>query len=282
MERIVRSFRTNPRNDFLKGEESMDRRDFLTTGTALAFCSGCSAGKQMPPGGRSLKGKVFEPISIKGVTIPNRIVFPAITTRYADRDGFVIPKLIEFHRNIAAGGAGLSVIGATAVRKDGILISNMHQLDHDRFIQGMGQLCQAIKEQGSLACVQIFHGGRKTMSAATGLQPVGPSPIPHPNYKETPRELPISEIEELTACFADAAARAKKAGADMVELHGAHGYLIAQFLSPFSNKRTDRYGGSTENRTLFLREILAAVRAKVGKSIPYPAGSAPMSMSMAD
>ncbi|MBN1291564.1 MAG: NADH:flavin oxidoreductase, partial [Candidatus Latescibacteria bacterium] len=153
-------------------------------------------------------------------------------------------------------------------RKDGIIITKMHRLDDDTYIEGMALLFKAIKDQDSVPCVQLFHAGRKSLSAFTGVQPIAPSPIPHPNYKDIPRELSVDEIHELVSCFGQAARRAKKAGAQMIEMHGAHGYLICQFLSPFSNKRRDVYGGSTENRTRFLCEILLAVRSNVGKKYP--------------
>ena len=92
----------------------------------------------------------------------------------------------------------------------------MHQLDDDKYIEGMRYLFQEIKNQGSISCIQLFHGGRKTMRAVTGVQPVAPSPIPHPNYKDIPKELKISEIEELVECFASSAVRAKEAGAEMI------------------------------------------------------------------
>ena len=100
----------------------MKRRDFLKTSIAIAASSGCAGRKKVPTRSMGLEGKVYEPITIKKIIIPNRIVSPAITNRYADEQGFVTEKLINFHRNIAKGGAGLSIIGATAVRKDGILI----------------------------------------------------------------------------------------------------------------------------------------------------------------
>ena len=246
----------------------MKRRTFLTSSLAVSALTACGGKNKMPSHGSDMGSIVFEPIKIGNVTVPNRIVFPAVTNRYADEEGFVTPRLIDFHRNIAAGGAGLSIIGATAVRKDGIIISKMHRLDENTCIKGMGQLCKAIKSQGSVSCIQLFHAGRKSLSMFTGVQPVGPSPIPHPNYKDIPRELSQDEIQELVTCFGQSARRAKKAGAQMIELHGAHGYLICQFLSPFSNRRKDGYGGSTENRARFLREIIAAVRSNVGKKYP--------------
>jgi len=244
----------------------MRRREFIQVGISLTALTGCSSGQYNHR--NNAPKEVFKPIKIGIVTIPNRIVFPPITTNYADDEGFVTQKLIDFHKHIAEGGIGLSIVGATAVRKDGKIEANTQMLDDDKYIERFGQLFETIKENGSIACVQLVHSGRQRSSRVIGKQPVAPSPIPYPGAKETPRELSVQEIEELVDCFSEAAYRAKIAGADMIELHGAHGYLISGFLSPFSNKRTDKYGGNIENRTRFVREILGETRNKVGLNYP--------------
>jgi len=217
----------------------MKRRNFLKTGGLIAAAAGCTGRKQVPSRFSGLEGKVYEPIKIGNITIPNRIVFPAITTNYSDDEGFVTQRIIDFHQRVAEGGIGLSIVGATPVRKDGKMLTNMQMLDDDRYIECLGQLFEKIKQNGSIACIQLIHSGRQTSST-------------------------VKEIEELVGCFAEAAYRAKMAGADMIELNCASGYLIGGFLSPFSNKRTDKYGGSIENRTRFVREILEETRKKVG------------------
>ncbi|GAF97503.1 unnamed protein product, partial [marine sediment metagenome] len=236
-------------------------------GGLIAAAAGCTGRKQVSSEYSGLESKVFEPIKIGNITIPNRIVFPPIGTGYAD-GGFVTQRLIDFHKCVAEGGAGLTIVGTTSVRKDVKIVPNLPMLDDDRYIEGFRQLFETIKQNGSIACIQLFHGGRQMPSKFIGVQPVAPSAIPCPVINETPRELSINEIEELVGCFAEAAYRAKTAGADMIELHGAHGYLICGFLSPFSNKRTDKYGGSIENRTRFIREILEETRKKVGGNYP--------------
>jgi len=249
-------------------EETMKRRDFITTGLGITAITSCAGKKHVPSHSSNMESIVFEPITIKNLTIPNRIVLPPITMNYADEGGFVTQRLIDFHKHIAEGGIGLSIVGATAVRKDGKIAINTQMLDDDRYIEGFGQLFETIKDNSSIASIQLVHSGRQISSTVIGSQPVAPSPIPYPGAKETPRELSVQEIEELVDCFSEAAHRAKMAGADMIELHGAHGYLINEFLSPFSNKRTDKYGGNIENRTRFVREILEETRKKVGLNYP--------------
>lgn len=212
--------------------------------------------------------KAYEPIKIKNMEIPNRIVFPPINANYADREGFVTDRAISFHRRVAEGGVGLCEVGTASVRKDGKVTTNCLMLDDDKYIDGLKQLFELIKTGGSVSSLQLIHSGRQTCKAIIGEQPVAPSPIPCPVMKETPRELSIQEIRDLVDCFAESAYRAKTAGADMVELHGAHGYLINEFLSPYSNKRTDEYGGNVKNRTMFFIEILKKIREKVGEDYP--------------
>lgn len=244
----------------------MKRREFMQAGISLTAFTGCSFGRYNHRD-NALK-KVFEPIKIGNITIPNRIVFPPISTNYADDEGFVTQRIINFHKHIAEGGIGLSVVGATPVRKDGKMLTNMQMLDDDRYIEGFGQLLETIKQNESIACIQLIHSGRQTSSTVIGEQPVAASPIPYPGAKETPRELSVQEIKQLVDCFSEAAYRAKMTGADMIELNCSGGYLMSGFLSPFSNKRTDKYGGSIENRTRFVREILEETRKKVGKNYP--------------
>lgn len=212
--------------------------------------------------------KVFEPIKIKNVEIPNRIVFPPVNANYASNDGFVTERIINFYRHVAEGGIGLCVVGVASVRKDGKATTNGLMLDDDKYIDGLRQLFEAIKSSGSISSLQLIHSGRQTCKAIIGEQPIAPSSIPCPVMKEKPRELSVHEIRDLVNCFAESAYRAKVAGAEMVELHGAHGYLVNEFLSPYSNKRTDEYGGNIENRVRFFREILKKVRNKVGEDYP--------------
>ena len=195
--------------------------------------------------------RVNEPIKIKGVTIPNRIVFPPVVTNYSASDGFITDKQIDFYRKIAGAGVGLTITGAADITPDG-MTSGMIRIDKDIYIPGLRRLFDVIREQGSVPGIQVVHPGRQAKSVITGRETVGPSAIPCSGYREIPRELTVSEIEELEDAFAQAARRAAEAGADVIELHAAHGFLLCQFLSPLSNARQDQYGGSLENRPALL------------------------------
>ena len=207
--------------------------------------------------------KVNEPLRIKGVTIPNRIVFPPVVTNYSANDGSISDQQSSFYSKIAGAGVGLTIIGASGITPDGIA-SGMTRIDEDRYIPGLRRLFDVIREQGSVPGVQIVHPGRQTRSAITGRETVSASTIPCPLWGETPRELTIAEIEELEDAFAQATRRAVEAGAEVIEFHAAHGYLLCQFLSPLSNVRQDQYGGSLENRARFALNAMDKARDMVG------------------
>lgn len=209
--------------------------------------------------------RVNESLEIKGVTIPNRIVFPPVVTNYSANDGSITDKQIDFYRRIAGGGVGLTIIGASGITPDSIC-SGMTRIDEDTYIPGLRRLFDVIREQGSVPGVQIVHPGRRANSEITGRETVGPSAIFSPPWGKTPRELTISEIEELEDAFAQAARRAAEAGAEVIELHAAHGYLLCQFLSPLSNTRRDQYGGSLENRARFSLNAIDKARDMVGSN----------------
>ncbi len=222
--------------------------------------------------------KLFEPIRIGRLEIKNRIVMAPMTSHYAD-NGFVTDRMIGFYERRAKGGAGLITI------EDGIVdyplgnnTDNPLAIDHDRYIPMLSKLAAAIRAQGATSAMQISHAGRRAgqishasgrLERTGGRLPVAPSPLAHPSPGHvTPRPLSVEEIQEIIVRFADAAERAVKAGFDMVSLHCAHMYLCGQFLSPWSNKRTDEYGGSLENRMRFVLEILQQIRERIGGDVP--------------
>ena len=207
--------------------------------------------------------KVNEPLRIKGVTIPNRIVFPPVVTNYSANDGSISDQQINFYSKIAGAGMGLTIIGASSITPD-VIASGMTRIDEDRYIPGLRRLFDVIREQGSVPGVQLVHPGRQTKSDITGRETVSASTIPCPVWGETPRELTIAEIEELEDAFAQATRRAVEAGAEVIELHAAHGYLLCQFFSPLSNVRQDQYGGSLENRARFALNAMDKARDMVG------------------
>lgn len=211
--------------------------------------------------------KLFSPAQIGSLSLTNRIILPAMCTVFAKEGGYVSDKLIDYHVARAKGGCGLNIVEIASVHPTSAVPKVLGIYD-DKFLPGLEQLATAIKEAGGKACLQLWHAGRQVNSLQTGIPIVAPSAIPCPLCQEMPKELTKEEILELIASYGDAALRAKKAGFDAIELHGAHGYLINQFLSPYSNKRTDEYGGSPGNRMRFAIEVLKDIRSKVGDEYP--------------
>jgi 2,4-dienoyl-CoA reductase-like NADH-dependent reductase (Old Yellow Enzyme family)/thioredoxin reductase len=219
--------------------------------------------------------RLFQPITLRGLALKNRIVMPPMGTNMATPDGEVTDEIIAHYRERARGGVGLIIVETTCVdAPGGKTTAYQLAISDDRFIPGLRHLAETIHEHGSRAVLQLQHGGRGTKSSITGIQPVAPSPVPMPygtqvGYEgEVPRELGIAEIKELVRRFAAAAARARTAGFDGVEIHSTGYYLVAQFISSTANVRQDEYGGSLRNRARFLTEIVRAVRETVGRDYP--------------
>jgi 2,4-dienoyl-CoA reductase-like NADH-dependent reductase (Old Yellow Enzyme family) len=204
---------------------------------------------------------LLEPLEINETIIPNRVVFPAFQTNYATSEGFITEKLLRFYGKIALGGSGLVIAGCMSVSDEGAPDTNNIKINDDRKIPGLKELFSHIRDNGSVAGAQLIHSGRQTLSSFTGHPIVAPSAIPCPVMKEMPVELDSDGIKRIQEDFVQAAARAKKAGAQWIELHGAFGYLIGGFLSPYSNKRTDEYGS---DKTLFFTEIIEKVKKRIG------------------
>lgn len=209
---------------------------------------------------------VFKPIKIKNIHIKNRLVFPAFNTSYATEQGFVTDRLIRFHNNISKGEAGINIVGATSVSKDGRVNYYGLRIDDNKYIPGLMKLFSAIQKHGTIAAIQLTHAGSQTTSMVIGTKPVAPSNIPN-YFKEIPKALKKCEIKRIIQDFGNAALRAINAGAKAIELHAAHGYLIHQFLSPLTNNRKDYYGGSLIDRFRFLKEIITEIKEKIGDDI---------------
>lgn len=215
--------------------------------------------------------KLFRPGKIGALEIKNRIVMNAMGTLLENTDGSVSDRLIGYYEARAKGGAGLIVSCHTRVvphpRREGWMGIAIWD---DKFIPGWKELVKKVHRYGAKFFIQLGHDGRQGLSVGKNgqLERVAPSPISCPYVREIPRELSLEEIEEIREKFVEAAVRAKKASIDGVGLHAAHGYLLSQFISPSANKRTDKYGGSLENRLRFVIEIIKAIRSKVGKDYP--------------
>jgi 2,4-dienoyl-CoA reductase-like NADH-dependent reductase (Old Yellow Enzyme family)/thioredoxin reductase len=210
---------------------------------------------------------LLSPGIIDKMKLKNRIVMPPMERNYATPDGFITRQMIDHYAARAKGGIGLAIVEATFICPSGKGFHQQPGIYDDKCIPGLSNLSEAVKEWGCKIAIQIHHAGRQTTTAITGMPLVAPSPIPNPGA-EIPRELTIMECEELVEAFGQAARRAKEAGFDAVELHGAHGYLFSQFLSARSNRRTDKYGGDLKGRMSFLLESVRRVRELVGKDFP--------------
>ncbi len=212
--------------------------------------------------------KLFSPMRIGKLEVKNRFVVPAVTTNFAEPNGDVGDRLINYLAARAQGGFGLIVTENLGVHESGRVMPRMGMADTDERIPHLARLAQAVKSHGAVLLGQISHAGRQTRSKITGQPLLAPSPLPCPLNREMPLELTVSQIEMLVDAFAAAAFRLKQAGFDGVEIHGAHGYLVAAFLSNYANKRSDDYGGSLENRMRFLLNIIAQIRERCGSDFP--------------
>jgi 2,4-dienoyl-CoA reductase-like NADH-dependent reductase (Old Yellow Enzyme family) len=211
---------------------------------------------------------LFTPAKIGTIELRNRFVRSATNDRTATRDGKVTDELVDYYTLLARGEIGLIITGHAYV--DPLGQGSMRQLGvyDDSLIPGLTRIADAVHETNGKVAMQITHAGRQTQKEIIGETPVAPSAIPYGLQKVMPRELSDGEIEKIIEDYASAAGRAQKARFDAVQLHGAHGYLINQFLSPFSNKRKDKWGGDDEGRFRFLHEAYKAVRKKVGSGFP--------------
>jgi len=209
---------------------------------------------------------LFEPIDVGSIRVKNRIVMPPITTNYAYTSGEVSDLLVRHYVERARGGVGMIIVEACSIHKYGRAFHCQLGVFNDGFKPGLARLASAIKSYNVAVLLQLFHAGRQTTSAISGAQPIAPSPIPCRIIRETPREMTLEDIEDIENSFANAAYRAKTCGFDGVEVHGAHGYLVSEFLSPYTNRRSDGYGGGVEGRARFALEIVERIREKCGSS----------------
>ena len=213
--------------------------------------------------------KLFEPGHIGEMEVKNRIVVAPMLTGTGTTDGFVTDQTIACYEGRARGGAGMVIFEEACVEsKLGKTLGVQICIDDDKFIPGLAETARRIHKHGARAAMQLTHGGRLTLRTWTGgLQPLAPSPVQMPG-KDMPRAFTTAEIEALVEKFADCALRARNAGWDAVELQAGGGFLLVQFLSPETNQRTDKYGGSVENRARLATDIIRRVRKEVGKDFP--------------
>ncbi|SPN96694.1 related to flavin oxidoreductase [Cephalotrichum gorgonifer] len=242
--------------------------------------------EQKPPVGTTVSEgnvpTVFTPLTIRGVTLNNRLAVAPMCT-YSAEDGHLTDWHLVHLGQFAHNGAGLVTVEASAVQANGRISPQDSGIWSDSHIPILRRITDVVHAAGQKAAIQLGHAGRKASTvppwiargAVAGPEIggwpddlVSSSPIPYDTQSPVPKELSVADIKVLVQAWADAAKRAIEAGFDIIEIHGAHGYLNTQFLSPGTNKRTDEYGGSFENRTRLLREIIAAVRAVIPATTP--------------
>jgi len=205
-------------------------------------------------------------VIINGMRLRNRIAMPPLTTNYGSPEGIVTDEIIQFYKE-RSGDVGLVIVEASAVRADGRILRGSLGLWDDGQVAGMARLADTIKKLGAAAVLQINHAGARGFPSGGEMQGASPS-----GFAFRPDVAPLiinpAQIERLVADFADTAGRAAEAGFDGVEIHGAHFYLISQFLSPLTNQRDDRYGGDARARATFALELVRAARERLAKSYP--------------
>ncbi|MDI7258828.1 MAG: FAD-dependent oxidoreductase [Thermodesulfobacteriota bacterium] len=220
--------------------------------------------------------RLFQPGMIGTMEVKNRIVMSPMGTHSADPQGHITDRTIDYYVERAKGGVGLVISQGTPILREGRTPDRSWLWD-DKFIPKLRELSQAVHQYGTKMAIQVHHNGKVLFKArlsfkdpkeAEEIDVIGPSAVPWIWNGLAPREMSKEDIKHLVEAFAEGARRTKDADFDAVEFHGAHGYLISSFLSPFTNKRTDEYGGSVQNRARFVCEILARAREKVGPDFP--------------
>lgn len=204
-----------------------------------------------------MKTKLFSPYKVKGVTIKNRIVMSPMCMYSSDESGEVKNWHLTHYTTRAVGQVGLIMVEATAVSSEGRISPRDLGIWSDEHIDGLKNIVSLSKEHGAKVAIQLAHAGRK---AELEEEILAPSAIAFDESYKTPKEMTKEDIQNKVQNFKEGARRAKAAGFDIIEIHGAHGYLINEFLSPISNKREDEYGGSAQNRYRFLKEVIEAVK----------------------
>jgi len=212
---------------------------------------------------------LFSPIAIGKLTLSGRLIKTATAETRADDKGFVTQELIDFYVSMAKGGTPLIITGNIYVGPDGKSAPRQVGADDDDKIPGLTQLVAAVRAQGSRMFAQLNHCGRQVVPRFAGLdEAVSASGVTELVTGTHPRALSVSEIQRIVEQYADAAERCRQAGFDGVQIHAANGYLMSQFLTPYTNRRTDAYGGSPEKRVQLLREVIRAIRSRVGRDFP--------------
>jgi len=211
---------------------------------------------------------LFTPFRIKNIELKNRIVLPPLASFLIEKGGGITEKTVEHYRRRAAGGPAMVIMEACAVSPEGVVSPNQARIDDDWLLEGLSKIAEAIRSEGAVPAVQLHHAGRQVSPKVIGRKPLAPGTLACPFIRGEVEPLSLEGIREIIGKFAEGAVRAREVGFELVEIHGAHGYLVNQFLSGYSNNRTDEYGGGIANRTRFAREIVAAIRDRLGPEFP--------------
>jgi len=212
---------------------------------------------------------LFERTEINGLILKNRLVRSATWEGLATPDGECTARLVAFVSRLAEGDIGLIISSFTYVLEGGRGLPKSAGLHRDDYVPGYKELTSAVHERGGKIALQLVHAGAQTRTKWIGEHtPLAPSAVEDRTYKTLPEEMTQEGIEKVVEAFGQAARRGVEAGFDAIELHGAHGYLLSQFISPYTNRRTDRYGGSVEHRARFVCEVYQRVRDEVGARFP--------------
>ncbi len=212
---------------------------------------------------------LFEKTNIKGMELKNRLVRSATHEGMADENGFPTQDLFKLYERLAKGGVGLIITGFAFVSRDGKSpFLGMQGIDRDEHIPKYRELVEHVRQHGTKIAMQIVHCGRQTTREAIGMQPLAPSPVKDKSLFVMPREMTDEDIERIIEAFTQACRRVRESGFDAVQIHGAHGFLVNQFLCPHTNRRKDQWGGSIENRMRFVRQLYYRCRQQVGDDYP--------------
>ena len=212
---------------------------------------------------------LIEPLTSGKLTLKNRLVMPPMATSKSEKDGSVSKAILDYYDEKSQGGyIGLIVIEHSYITKQGKASEGQLSVANKSDFDGLHKLADVIHKNGSKAVMQINHAGSAANTSVTGLDVVGPSAVKNPRLGNVPKELTQEEIKVIIEDFTKAAVLVKEAGFDGVEIHSAHGYLLNQFFSPLTNKRTDKYGGDVLGRIRLHLEVIAAVKEAVGDDFP--------------
>jgi NADPH2 dehydrogenase len=212
---------------------------------------------------------LLQSLQIRSMMLANRLVMPPMATLKAEADGKVSKALLDYYAEKSRGGyISLIIIEHSSIGPQGRASEKQLSVADDAMIPGLRKLADAIHRNGPRAAMQINHAGSAALEDVTGSTPLAPSAVANPRRGGMPREMSRKDIADVVAAFQDAGRRVKEAGFDAVEIHSAHGYLLNQFLSPLTNKRTDEYGGNIGNRIRIHLQVIEAMRSAVGPDFP--------------